>query len=113
MSNTAYKQTEVGLIPSDWEVKEFGEICCPSKARINPVTSSEIYKCIELEHLSQGSGILLGFANSQDLKSQKSIFEKGDVLFGKLRPYLRKYLLADFDGVCTTEIWVLKSEKET
>lgn len=109
----AYKQTEVGLIPEDWVVKEFGEICYPSKARINPVTSSENYKCIELEHLSQGSGILLGFAYSQDLKSQKSIFEKGDVLFGKLRPYLRKYLLADFDGVCTTEIWVLKSEKET
>lgn len=107
-----YKQTEIGLIPNDWELKEFGEICYPSKARINPITSTENYKCVELEHLAQGSGILLGLANSQDLKSQKSIFEKGDVLFGKLRPYLRKYLLADFNGVCTTEIWVLKSEKE-
>ncbi|MBX2985904.1 MAG: restriction endonuclease subunit S [Bacteroidia bacterium] len=107
-----YKQTEVGIIPSDWEVKELGEICQPSKARINPITSSTNYKCIELEHLAQGSGILLGYANSNELKSQKSIFVKGDVLFGKLRPYLRKYYLADFDGVCTTEIWVLKTEKE-
>jgi type I restriction enzyme, S subunit len=108
-----YKQTEVGLIPEDWGVKELGGICYPSKTRINPLNSNENYKCVELEHLSQGSAILLGYANSKDLKSQKSVFEKGDVLFGKLRPYLRKFLFADFNGVCTTEIWVLKSEKET
>lgn len=108
-----YKQTEVGLIPNDWEVKELEEICYPSKTRINPITSSKSYKCIELEHLAQGSGILLGYANSNELKSQKSVFEEGDVLFGKLRPYLRKYYLANFDGVCTTEIWVLKTKNET
>ncbi len=106
-----YKKTEVGIIPSDWEVMELGEICYPSKTRINPITTNQNFKCIELEHLSQGSGMLLGYANSSELLSQKSVFEKGDVLFGKLRPYLRKYLLADFDGVCTTEIWVLKSER--
>ena len=106
-----YKKTDVGIIPEDWEVKELGDICYPSKDRINPITNKQNYKCIELEHLSQGSGMLLGYTKSNELLSQKSLFEKGDVLFGKLRPYLRKYLLADFDGVCTTEIWVLKTEK--
>lgn len=33
-------------------------------------------------------------------------------MFGKLRPYLRKYWLADFSGVCSSEIWVLKSINE-
>ena len=108
-----YKNTEVGVIPEDWEVKEFGQICYPSKSRMNPITSDSSYKCIELEHLSQGTGFLLGYANSKDLKSQKSFFEEGDVLFGKLRPYLRKFYFADFKGVCTTEIWVLKPEKYT
>jgi type I restriction enzyme S subunit len=108
-----YKNTEVGVIPEDWEVKDFGEICYPSKSRMNPTTSDSYYKCVELEHLSQGSGFLLGYANSKDLKSQKSFFEEGDVLFGKLRPYLRKFYFADFNGVCTTEIWVLKTEKNT
>jgi type I restriction enzyme S subunit len=37
----------------------------------------------------------------------KSVFQKDDVLFGKLRAYLRKYWLADRTGVCSTEIWVL------
>jgi len=91
-----------------WVVKRLGEVCTLSKSKINPITSDKNYKCIELEHLSQGSGQLLDYANSQDLLSQKSLFAKGDILFGKLRPYLRKFLLADFDGVCTTEIWVLK-----
>ena len=107
-----FQKTEIGIIPRDWEVVEFGEICQPSKSRINPLTSKTNYKCIELEHLSQGTGTLLGYANSADLLSQKSVFERGDILFGKLRPYLRKYLFAEFNGVCTTEIWVLKS-KET
>jgi type I restriction enzyme S subunit len=37
----------------------------------------------------------------------KAVFEKGDVLFGKLRAYLRKYWRADRSGVCSTEFWVL------
>lgn len=106
-----YKQTEVGIIPEDWDIRMLGEICFPSKARINPITSIRNFKCIELEHLSQETGILLGYAESKGLLSQKSLFEKGDVLFGKLRPYLKKFLFADFTGVCTTEIWVLKAER--
>jgi len=104
-----YKQTDIGVIPEDWEVKKLGQLCTPSKSRINPITSTINYKCIELEHLSQNSGGLLGYANSKDLLSQKSVFDKGDVLFGKLRPYLKKYWFAEFNGVCTSEIWVLRA----
>jgi len=92
----------------DWEVKKLGEICSPSKKRINPITSQLNYKCVELEHISQETGRLIGYTYSKDLKSQKSLFFKNDVLLGKLRPYLKKFLFAEFDGICTTEIWVLK-----
>ncbi len=95
-----------------WEVKKLGEICSLSKSRFNPISSIGNYKCVELEHLSQETGRLLGYADSRDLRSQKSIFKKNDVLFGKLRPYLKKYFFAEFNGVCTTEIWVLISEKD-
>ena len=40
------------------------------------------------------------------------MFEIGDVLFGKLRSYLKKYWLADCIGVCSTEIWVLESNRK-
>jgi len=104
-----FQKTEIGVIPSDWEVKKLSSVCSLSKTRINPINSEINYKCVELEHLSQETGRLLGSANSKNLKSQKTVFNKGDVLFGKLRPYLKKFLYANFDGVCTTEIWVLKS----
>lgn len=106
-----YTQTDIGLIPENWNVVRFGELCTPSKARFNPRTQHESYKCIELEHLSQGTSKLLGYADSTQLLSQKTVFAEGDVLMGKLRPYLRKFLYAPFDGVCTTEIWALKVHK--
>lgn len=105
-----FKQTEVGVIPKDWEVKTLGELCLHSKKRINPITTQQVYKCVELEHIAQESGRLLGYAFTDELKSQKTLFDSGDILFGKLRPYLKKFLFADFDGCCTTEIWVLQSK---
>ena len=94
----------------DWESKELGEIINNKSAKYNPEKNKVTYKCIELEHLSTDTGMLLGYVESSNSSSIKSKFEKGDVLFGKLRPYLRKFLLAPFDGVCSSEIWVLKGK---
>jgi len=93
----------------DWEAALIGDLVDEKTSKYNPDKSTTNFPCIELEHISQRSGQLLDFANSSDLKSIKNRFKKGEVLFGKLRPYLRKYLRPDFDGVCSTEIWVLKS----
>ena len=41
----------------------------------------------------------------------KNVFQKGNVLFGKLRPYLKKYYQPNFDGVCSSEIWVLNGKE--
>ena len=109
MVKKGYKQTEIGVIPEDWEVKELKEVCKPSSNKVNPLAISENYKCIELEHIEQNTGILLGYTNSKNTKSQKTLFNKNDVLFGKLRPYLRKYYFAQFKGLCSTEIWVLNA----
>lgn len=65
---------------------------------------------IELEHVGQGTGTLLG--KNEAYFSNKTIFYPGDVLFGKLRAYLRKYWLADKQGVCSTEFWVMQAKKE-
>lgn len=88
--------------------KEFGQIAEQRKEKFNPISSSENRKCVELEHIEQETGKLLGNTFSNQQKSIKNVFYKGDVLFGKLRPYLKKYWFADFDGVCSSEIWVLK-----
>ena len=94
---------------SNWEHRLFGEIASLGKGKYTP-KQEEILPCIELEHLEQQTGQIIGYANSNEQNSVKSVFHKGDVLFGKLRPYLRKFALPEYDGVCSSEIWVLHPE---
>ena len=93
----------------EWEMKRFGEITFPRKERVDPRRSGIQEFCVELEHIKAGTGNLVGSNSTGDNSSLKSVFRKGDVLFGKLRAYLRKYWLADRAGVCSTEIWVFAS----
>ena len=102
------KQTEIDEIPEDWEVVKLGEILTPSNERINPLYQFSDF-CIELEHIQSNLGMLSGSTQTNKYSSLKNIFKKDDVLFGKLRAYLKKFWFARKDGVCSTEIWVLKT----
>ena len=108
---TQYKNTPIGQIPKDWEVKEFSEFVELSKVKYT-TKSDENLKCLELEHFNQETGSINGWVDSSGQKSTKNKFIKGQVLFGKLRPYLKKYWLAEFDGVCSSEVWVLNSKSK-
>ena len=101
-----YKQTEIGMIPEDWESVEFGDIATIRNVKVVSSLTPAGTQCVELESISQGSGRLLGSVEATGSSSKYS-FKKGDVLFGRLRAYLRKYWLASFDGICSTEIWPL------
>lgn len=108
-SAKGYKASELGEVPEDWAVLPFSDVAAPVSLRINPKVMGGGDFCVELEHISQG-GRLTGFTETRSESSLKSIFELGDVLFGKLRSYLRKYWIANRSGVCSTEIWVLRSK---
>ncbi|MFA0476892.1 restriction endonuclease subunit S [Vibrio breoganii] len=95
----------------EWEQFSFGDIANVSSKKHDPKKVSTSVPCVELEHIKQESGGILGTADSKDLASIKNKFTAGDVLFGKLRPYLKKYAFPSFDGVCSTEVWVLKAKK--
>ena len=94
----------------EWEVKRLGEIAKPRTQRIDPRREGDQEFCIELENIEQNTGLLNGSNSAGSSSSIKSIFHSGDVLFGKLRAYLRKYWLANRNGVCSTEIWVLVTD---
>lgn len=64
---------------------------------------------IGLEHIAQGEPRVLGHDRAGAARSAKSAFATGDLLLGKLRPNLRKAALAPFDGVCSTDILVLRA----
>ena len=105
--------SEFKNLPSGWSRYELGEICKISSSKFDPTKNSEVKKCIELEHLSQKTGQILGFISSSEQKSIKNEFKTGQILYGKLRPYLQKFCQAKFDGVCSSEIWVLQGKKVT
>lgn len=95
----------------EWRKLPFSDLVSLVKTKFDPKTNTDdVRECIELEHITQVSSSLCGSTNTTDAVSTKTAFEKGDVLFGKLRPYLRKYWKADRQGVCSTEIWVFRTK---
>ncbi|MEA4811889.1 MAG: restriction endonuclease subunit S [Anaerolineaceae bacterium] len=93
-----------------WRFLRFKEIADLGKERISPQNIATGLACIELENISKETGQMIGVTDPSKQSSQKNVFYKGNVLFGKLRPYLKKFLYCDFDGVCSSEIWVLSSK---
>ena len=100
-------KTDAGLsdLPDGWAWTTLGEIIKPSKEKVNPLEIKEI-PYISLEHIEKGAGRLLGHGSSNDVRSSKTKFNCGDLLYGKLRPYLNKVYISDFEGVCSTDLLV-------
>ena len=94
----------------EWESDKINNIFTNKSKSFNPLLNENL-PCIELEHLSQSTGQILGTIDSSGQQSTKNVFEVNSVLFGKLRPYLRKFAQPKFKGVCSSEIWVLTGIK--
>jgi type I restriction enzyme, S subunit len=67
--------------------------------------------CVDLENIVADEGRLVQLGESPAPSGNRVVFREGDVLYGKLRPYLRKYWLANRAGSCSGEIWVLRSNR--
>lgn len=94
----------------EWEEKRLGEFINLRQEKFNPIIEESNEKDIELESIESRSGLLKEVFDSKDQLSIKNRFYKGDILYGKLRPYLRKYFFATFDGVCSSEFWVIEGK---
>lgn len=68
---------------------------------------------IGLEHIAQDCGEIIGSAPSSSSVSINNTFASGDILFGKLRPNLRKCVRAPFAGYCSTDLLVFRAEAPT
>lgn len=104
-----YEKTSFGIFPCDWKITRIKSIAYLNKQKFNPQKNKDNLVCIELEHIVPERGVLNGNTYAQNKHSLKNTFCKGDILFGKLRPYLGKYYHADQKGVCSTEIWVIRN----
>jgi type I restriction enzyme S subunit len=106
-----YKQTEVGVIPEDWEVQPFLKAAHIANGQVDPKV--EPYRSMILvapDHIESSTGRLLSkeTAEEQHAISGKYFFDSGDIVYSKIRPYLRKAILADFAGLCSADMYPLK-----
>ncbi len=91
----------------DIDKERIGDLCELMSIQVAPRDlSGSLY--IGLEHIASGRFVRAGGGVAADVGSSKFRFNEGDVLYSKLRPYLDKAILADADGICTTELLVLR-----
>ncbi|WP_048046553.1 restriction endonuclease subunit S [Methanosarcina mazei] len=95
-------------LPEGWKSVSLGELVQPSKEKIEPSENPNL-KYVGLEHIESHKCQIKGYGFSVDIKSTKTMFHRGDVLYGKLRPYLNKVCVPNFDGVCSTDILVFNA----
>lgn len=99
----------IGDIPEHWDIRRIKYLSNIRNVKASDSDNNKTY--VGLESIESKTGKLLTNNNDeqQAVGETANIFRKGDVLFGKLRPYLAKCIVADFNGRCTSELLVLRT----
>lgn len=95
-------------IPETWEWVRLGDISsyAQTKKKISPNDIKDDMWSLDLEDVEKNTGAILNkvCVSERKISGDKVIFEKGNILYSKLRPYLLKILVAPDDGICTPEL---------
>jgi type I restriction enzyme S subunit len=105
--------SKIGEIPAGWEVANLKAIGSNRSKSLKPNQMSDFRSYVGLEHLPRGRFFLSSSGNPDSVESNKTAYEQGDILFGKLRPYFEKCVIAPERGVCSTDIVVIKPDTST
>jgi len=105
-----YKQEEISKISDGWYKVSFENMADIVKDTYKPDQEKSL-PYIGLEHINQQTLSLNSIGHSSEVGSNKFNFRQGDILFGKLRPYFRKVYRPNFEGVCSTDIWVVRAKE--
>ena len=108
-----FEESELGLVPKGWKVGVLGEIADTVRKQVSPTELHSDLHYLGLEHIPRQSLSLTEWGDASGLESAKAAFSEGDILFGKLRPYFHKVVIAPFNGVCSTDILVCRPKKAT
>ncbi len=106
-----FEESALGLVPKGWRVGALGDVAQTVKAQLQPSELHSAINYVGLEHIPRKSLSLISWDTADGLESAKAEFSEGDILFGKLRPYFHKVVVAPFDGVCSTDILVCQSQR--
>ncbi len=99
----------LGDVPEEWTVKRLKFWVKHISAQVSVMPDGHAY--LALEHVEGKTGRILP-NESAEFDSNVKLFKANDILFGRLRPYLAKVALPDFDGVCVGELMVLRADPQ-
>ncbi len=101
-----------GSVPEGWRCVSVGNLAHQRTEKVLP-TRHDATPYVALEHIPSGGGRLLSTDVASSASSHKTRFRSGDILFGKLRPNLRKVVRVQLDGVCSTDILAIAASADT
>ena len=97
---------------SDWVTVKFGDIVYEPKESVKDPIAEGIEHVVGLEHIDSEDIHLRRSASIEESTTFTKRFRKGDVLFGRRRAYLKKAAKADFDGICSGDITVMRASEK-
>ena len=100
--------SQLGEIPEGWDVGVLRDVAESPKRGVLPAEIPQDTPYIGLQNMPRHSVTLSEWQEAGQVTSGKSVFKKGELLFGKLRPYFHKVGIAPTDGVCSTDIVVVR-----
>jgi len=107
----SFEDSPLGEIPRGWRVGSLGEVASQERRGVHPNAIDPSTPYIALEHMPKRCITLSEWDAADRLESNKFEFKKGEILFGKLRPYFHKVGVAPIDGVCSTDIVVVSPRR--
>ena len=103
--------SSLGDIPQGWEVKKVGDIAENIRRNVPKGALDVPRPYVGLEHIPRRSLALDAWEMTTELGSNKLEFRKGEVIFGKIRPYFHKVSVSPFDGVCSADTIVIRARR--
>lgn len=103
-----FVDSPLGAIPEGWEWTPLGKLADQIRYGVNPGSVGNDTPYFGLEHLPRRSIALSDWGHASEVQSTKLVFRKGDILFGKIRPYFHKVGVAPLAGVCSSDAIVIR-----
>lgn len=104
-------ESELGMIPEGWEIKRLDQLCESIKERFLEDKHSNL-PLLDLARMLQHTLMVNEMGKPNELSTSRIIFNRGDILFGSIRPYLHKVALAPCQGVTNVSVLVLRPIEE-
>jgi type I restriction enzyme S subunit len=98
----------LGKIPDKWGATRFGDLAEQVRDGVMPDRVDPDTPYFGLEHFPRKSIALADWGKALEVQSTKLLFKRGDILFGKIRPYFHKVGIAPVSGVCSSDTIVIR-----